>query len=166
MKIGYFPFSFAILLIILNAASLSYGYTNTADQLSLLTKTESTRAGTAHKTLKLILLSSFEIIEEDRLKTSGPTNRQASKSKHVLLRDFSMFCQKNSTNWITSEGIQWIEAITYPKILKQVASVIAQTTTPKVNILHEMLMVVLRPLISARLPYIIKPINDRVYGRI
>lgn len=50
------------------------------------------RAGMAQSTLKLILLSNLEIVEDEKLITKGPTNRQASKSRQVLLRDFSMFC--------------------------------------------------------------------------
>lgn len=37
-------------------------------------------------------LSSFDVIDEDKLSTSGPTKRQANNSKHVLFLDFSMFC--------------------------------------------------------------------------
>jgi hypothetical protein len=47
-----------------------------------------------------------------------------------------------------------------------VADVIEYVTTPNVYILHVMLIAVFRPLISAKFPYIIKPIIERVYGRI
>lgn len=118
MKIGYFPFYLATLLRMLKAASLSYGYVYTADSLSLLTKTDKTRAGRAQSMLRLSLLSSLDITEEERLNTKGPTNKHAKSSKHDLFLYFSMFCSKKSTNWITSEGIQCTEAIIYPNILK------------------------------------------------
>lgn len=42
----------------------------------------------AHKTVKLILLSIFEIIEENILKKRGPTNKQAKRRRHDLFLDF------------------------------------------------------------------------------
>jgi hypothetical protein len=46
----------------------------------------------AHKTHKVALLSSFEIIDEVKLSTRGPTNKHANKSRQVLFLDFYMFC--------------------------------------------------------------------------
>jgi hypothetical protein len=42
--------------------------------------------------IRLTRLSNLEIIEEDKLKTSGPTNRQANNNKHDRFLDFSIFC--------------------------------------------------------------------------
>jgi hypothetical protein len=61
--------------------------------------------------IRLTLLSNLAINDEERLSTRGPTNRQAKSNRHERLRDFSMFCSKKRTNWMTREGMQWMEAM-------------------------------------------------------
>ena len=84
---------------------------NTADSWSRFTSTERTKAGIAHKVLRVMRLSILDMIDDVRLSTNGPTKRHANSKKQVLFLDFSMFCSKNSTNWITSEGKQCMEAM-------------------------------------------------------
>lgn len=91
-------FYLAMLLITENAPCLSYGYKKTGDSFNLFTNTDSTRAGMAHKTLRLIRLSNFDMMEENMLRNSGPTKRHANNRRQDLFLDFSTFCSKKRTN--------------------------------------------------------------------